>query len=68
MLVEMNPNLPGGYGCLLAAMVVNAVNTTAVQVGIFNPHSKPIVIRQDSVVGRWNLLKWNMPQQSMRTQ
>ena len=48
LLVEMNPNLPGGYGCLLAP----TVNTTAVLVGIFNPHNKPIVIRQDSVVGQ----------------
>ena len=52
LLVDMNSNLPGGYGCLLAPTVVNAVDTTAVQVGIFNPHSKSIVIRQDSVVGQ----------------
>ena len=30
-------------------MVVNAANTPTVSVHIFNPHSKPIVIRQDSV-------------------
>ena len=51
LLVEMHPNLPEGYGCLLAPMVVNAANTTTVPVCIFNPHSKPIAIRQDSVVG-----------------
>ena len=51
LLVEMHPNLPEGYGCLLASMVVNAANTT-VTVCIFNPHSKPIVIQQDSVVGQ----------------
>ena len=52
LLVEMHPNLPEGYGCLLALTVVNAVNTTTVPVCIFNPHSKPTVIRQDSVVGQ----------------
>ena len=48
----MHPNLPEGYGCLLAPTVVHAANTTTVQVYIFNPHSKPIVIRQDSLVGK----------------
>ena len=52
LLVEMHSNLPEGYGCLLAPMVVNAVNTTTVPMHIFNLHSKPIVIRQDSVVGQ----------------
>ena len=33
-------------------MVVNAVNATNVPVSTFNSHSKPIVIRQDSVVGQ----------------
>ena len=50
LLVEMHPHFPEGYGCLLAATVVNAVNTKTVPVYIFNPHNKPIVIRQDSVV------------------
>ena len=48
----MHPNLPEGYGYLLAPTVVNAVNTMTIPVHIFNPHSKPIVIRQDSVVGQ----------------
>ena len=52
LLVEMHPNLPQGYGCLLAPMVVNAANITTVPVHIFNPQSKPIAIRQDSVVGQ----------------
>ena len=45
------PNLPEGYGCLLGPMVVNTAITTTVPVHIFNPHSKPIANRQDSVVG-----------------
>ena len=32
LLVEMYPNLPEGYGCLLAPTVVNAANTTTVPV------------------------------------
>ena len=52
LLVEIHPNLPEGYGCLLAPMVVNAVKTTSFLVCIFNPHSKPIAMRQDSVVGQ----------------
>ena len=50
LLVEMHHNLPEGYGCLLALTVVNAAKTTTVPVCIFNLHSQPIVIRQDSVV------------------
>ena len=61
LLVEMHTNLPEGYGCLLAPRVVNVVNSTTVPVHIFNPHSKPIVIRQDSVVGQAEPLRWNMP-------
>ena len=45
----MYTNISEGYGCLLAPMVVNAVNTTTVPVWIFKPHHKPIVVRQDSV-------------------
>ena len=52
LLVEIHPNLAEGYGCLPAPMVVNAANTTTIPVHIFNPYSKPIVIRQDSVVGQ----------------
>ena len=47
LLIEMHPNFPEGYGCLLAPTVVNAV-----PVCISNPNSKHIVIRQDSVVGQ----------------
>ena len=50
LLVEMHPNVPEGYGYLLAPTVVNAANTTTVPVCIFNPHNKSAVIRQDSVV------------------
>ena len=51
LLVEIHPNHPEGYGCLLAPTVVNVTNTTTVPVHIFNPHYKPIAIRQDSEVG-----------------
>ena len=51
LLVEMQPNLLEGYDCLLAPTVVNAANTTDAPMCIFNPHSKPIAIRQDSVIG-----------------
>ena len=47
LLVEMHPSLPVGYGCLLAPTVVDATNTTTIPVHIFNPHSSPIVIKQD---------------------
>ena len=52
LLVEMHPSLPEGYGCLLAPTVVDVANTTTIPVHIFNPHSNPIIIRQDSVVGQ----------------
>ena len=57
LLVEMHPYLPEGYGCLLAPTVVDAANTTTIPVHIFNPHSNPIVIRQDSVVGQVETVK-----------
>ena len=52
LLVEMHPNLPEGYGCLLAPTAVDTANTATIPVHIFNPHSNPVVVRQDSVVGR----------------
>ena len=52
LLVEMHPNLPEGYGHLLAPTVVDVANSTTIPVCIFKPHSNPIVIRQDSVVGQ----------------
>ena len=57
LLVEMHPNLPEGYGCLLAPTVVDVANSTTIPVCIFNPHSNPIVIRQDSVVGQVETVK-----------
>ena len=57
LLVEMHPNLPEGYGCLLAPTVVDAANSFTVPVHIFNPHGNPIVIRQDSVVGQVETVK-----------
>ena len=57
LLVEMHPNLPEGYGCLLAPTVVDAANTTTIPVHIFNPHSNPVAIRQDSVVGQVETVK-----------
>ena len=61
MLVEMHPNLPEGYGCLLTPTVVDMANTTTIPVCIFNLHSNPIVIRQDSVVGQKKMSKYNRP-------
>ena len=52
LLVEMHPNLPEGYGCILAPMIVDASSNTTVTVCILNPHSYPIVVRQDSVVSQ----------------
>ena len=52
LLVEMHPDLPEGYGCMLASAIVDAVNSTTVPVHIFNPYSYPIIVRQDSVVGQ----------------
>ena len=57
LLVEMYPNLPEGYGCLLAPTVVDVPNSTTIPVCIFNSHSNPIVIRQDSVMGRVETVK-----------
>ena len=53
----MHPNLPEGYGCLLAPAVVDVANSTTIPVCIFNPHSNPVVIRQDSVVGQVETVK-----------
>ena len=57
LIVEMNPSLPGGYGCLLAPTVVDVAYTTTIPVCIFNTHSSPIVIKQDSVVGQVETVK-----------
>ena len=57
LLVEMHSSLPGGHGCLLAPIVVDAANSTTVPVCIFNPHSSAIVIKQDSVVGQVETVK-----------
>ena len=51
LLVEMHPNLPEGYSYVLAPSMVDAAIDTLVTVHMFNPHSYPVVIRQDSVVG-----------------
>ena len=52
LLVEMHPNCPEGYGCMLALMIVDVANSTTVSVHIFNPHSWPVIATQDSVVGQ----------------
>ena len=44
LLVEMHPNLPEGYGCILAPTIVDASSNTTVPVCILNPHSYPIVV------------------------
>ena len=50
LLVEMDPNLPEGHGCMLDSMIVDVANSTPVPVHIFNPCSYPVIVRQDSVV------------------
>ena len=57
LLVEMHSNLPEGYGCLLAPTVEDVAKSTTIPMCIFNPHSNPIVIRQDSVVGQVETVK-----------
>ena len=52
LLVEMHPNLPEGYGCILASTIVDASSSTTVPIRIFNPQSYPVVVKQDSVVGQ----------------
>ena len=52
LLVEMYPNLPKGYGCVLAPTIVDAANSTTVSVYLSNPHSYLVVVRQDSMVGQ----------------
>ena len=48
----MHSNIPQGYGCILAATIVDVANNTNMQVCLFNPHSYPVVVRQDSIVGQ----------------
>ena len=50
--MEMHPNLPEGYGCILASTIVDASSSTTVPICIFNPQSYPVVVKQDSVVGQ----------------
>ena len=52
LLVEMHPNLPEGYGCILASTIVDASSSTTVPICIFNPQSYRVVVKQDSVVGQ----------------
>ena len=52
LLAEMHPDLPEGYGCILAPMIVDVANSTAVSVYLFNPHSYLVVVRQDFMMGR----------------
>ena len=51
LLVEMHPNLPLGYGCVLAPMIADVANNTMVPVCLFNPQSYLVIVRQDSLVG-----------------
>ena len=48
----MHPNLPKGYSCGLAQLMVNVATSTMVPACAFNPCSYSVVIRQDSVVGQ----------------
>ena len=52
LLIEMHPNLPEGYDCVLAPMIVDVPTSMTVPVYLFNPHSYPIVVREVSVVGQ----------------
>ena len=51
LLVEMHPNLPEGYGCILASTIVDVSSSTTVPIHIFNPQSYRVVVKQDSVAG-----------------
>ena len=46
LLVEMHPNLPDGYGCVLTPLIVYVTINTTVPVHVFNLHSFLVVIRQ----------------------
>ena len=50
LLIEMYPNLPYEYGCVLAPMIVNVANSTTMSVHLSNLHSYPVVVRKDSIV------------------
>ena len=50
LLVEMHPNPPEVYGCVLAPSMVDGAICTMMPVPLFNPHNYLVVIRQDSVV------------------
>ena len=56
LLVELHPNLPERYVCVLAPMIVDSANSTTVPVCIFNPHNYLVVVMQDSVVGQVELV------------
>ena len=55
LLVEMHPNLPEQYDCVLA-FIVDAAKSTAVPVHLFNQHSYLVVVRQNSMVGQVELV------------
>ena len=41
-----------GDGCVLAPSIMDAASSTTVPVHLFKPHSYPVFVRQDSVVGQ----------------
>ena len=47
----MHPNLPEEYGCVLAASSVDTAIGTMEPVHVSNPHSYPVVIKQNPMVG-----------------
>ena len=51
LLVKMIPNLPEGNSCIMALSMVDVAISTAVPIHVFNLHSYPVVIKQDSMVG-----------------
>ena len=50
LLIEMYPSLPEGHGCVLAPLMVDVAINIMVPLCMFNPHSYPVVIRQDHVL------------------
>ena len=45
LLVEIHPNLPEGYGCVLAPTIWDVASSTTLLVHLFNPPSYPVVVR-----------------------
>ena len=57
-LIEMHPNLPEGYVCVLAPTIGDAANRTTVPVYLFNPHSYPVLLGKILWWVKWNQWVW----------